>query len=84
LEQGLGTDSNSADTDGDGYNDYNEIRDGYNPLGAGKTKFDNNFSKTDLNFDREPLSKLKSHSDWISTKKSYIKEANNHGTFNFI
>ena len=35
-EERIGTDPNSADTDGDGYDDYEEILNGYNPLGAGK------------------------------------------------
>jgi hypothetical protein len=30
------TDPSKADTDGDGYNDGSEIKNGYNPLGPGK------------------------------------------------
>jgi len=36
LEKRLGTDPNKADTDGDGYNDGEEVKNGNNPLGAGK------------------------------------------------
>ncbi|MBW6440984.1 thrombospondin type 3 repeat-containing protein, partial [Patescibacteria group bacterium] len=32
LEKILGTDENNPDTDGDSYDDYNEIKNGYNPL----------------------------------------------------
>lgn len=35
LEKRLGTDPYKADTDGDGYSDYAEIKNGYNPLGEG-------------------------------------------------
>jgi hypothetical protein len=41
LEQGLGTDINKADTDGDGVNDKAEILAGTNPLGAGALYADN-------------------------------------------
>ena len=36
LEKILGTDENRADTDGDTYSDFDEIKNGYNPLGDGK------------------------------------------------
>ncbi len=36
AERRLGTDPNSVDTDNDGYNDAEEIRNDYNPLGAGR------------------------------------------------
>lgn len=36
LEDALGTDKNSPDTDKDSYNDKQEIEGGYNPLGSGK------------------------------------------------
>ncbi len=36
MEELFGTDPKKADTDGDGFNDYSEIENGYNPLGAGK------------------------------------------------
>lgn len=42
LEDGLGTDKNNADSDGDGYNDGVEIRGDYNPLGSGKLNYDFN------------------------------------------
>jgi hypothetical protein len=35
IEKRLGTDANSADTDGDGYTDSEEVRGGFNPLGEG-------------------------------------------------
>ncbi|MDF1498669.1 MAG: FISUMP domain-containing protein [Patescibacteria group bacterium] len=38
LEKILGTDENNSDTDGDGYNDFEEIRNGYNPLNEKKFK----------------------------------------------
>lgn len=38
MEKRLLTDPNKADTDGDGYNDREEIANGYNPLGEGKTE----------------------------------------------
>lgn len=40
LEQALGTDFNKADTDGDSYSDYAEVKGGYNPLGSGVLNFD--------------------------------------------
>ncbi|HPL93192.1 MAG TPA: thrombospondin type 3 repeat-containing protein [bacterium] len=33
-EQELGTDFRKADTDGDGYSDYDEVQAGYDPLTA--------------------------------------------------
>lgn len=42
LEEGLGTDKNKKDTDGDGVSDYDEvIKNQTNPLGAGKLVYDN-------------------------------------------
>ncbi|MCA9391198.1 MAG: hypothetical protein KC582_03005 [Candidatus Magasanikbacteria bacterium] len=35
-EARYGTDPNKADTDGDGFNDADEIKNGYNPLGEGR------------------------------------------------
>lgn len=32
LEKIIGTDENNSDTDGDSYDDYNEVKNGYNPL----------------------------------------------------
>ncbi|MCX6793451.1 MAG: hypothetical protein NTY12_05565 [Candidatus Falkowbacteria bacterium] len=40
VEAVYGTDPAKADTDADGFSDYNEIKDGYNPLGAGKLAAD--------------------------------------------
>lgn len=37
MEARLGTDPHKADTDGDGYGDWVEVKNGYNPLGKGKT-----------------------------------------------
>lgn len=45
LEQTLGTNYLSADSDGDGYADGDEIANNYNPLGPGKLPFDSNISK---------------------------------------
>jgi len=38
IEKRIGTDPYLADTDGDGYSDAEEIRNGYNPAGEGKIK----------------------------------------------
>jgi hypothetical protein len=43
LEQGLGTDPDNSDTDGDGYSDYDEVKGAYSARGAGRPQFDNNF-----------------------------------------
>ncbi len=40
-ESFYGTDPENADTDGDGYNDGEEVRAGYDPLGPGKLDSDN-------------------------------------------
>jgi hypothetical protein len=40
LEEGLGTNPNSQDSDGDGYLDVDEVQSNYNPLGAGKMSID--------------------------------------------
>lgn len=40
-ERFYGTDPANADTDGDGYKDGEEVRNGYNPLGEGKLDTDN-------------------------------------------
>ncbi len=40
-ERFYGTDPNRADSDGDGYLDSEEVRNGYNPLGEGKLDSDN-------------------------------------------
>ena len=64
--------TNYFDPEGKGFIKYNDFA----------KKFDDTSSMTDLNYYREePLSKLKSHSDWLNTKKSFIKEANSQGTF---
>jgi hypothetical protein len=39
LEDGLGTNYLVVDTDGDGFSDGDEIKSGYNPLGAGKLSY---------------------------------------------
>lgn len=36
LEKIIGTDENNSDTDGDGYSDFDEIKNGYNPLNEEK------------------------------------------------
>lgn len=40
-ERHYGTDTTKADTDGDGFKDSEEVRNGYNPLGTGKLDSDN-------------------------------------------
>ncbi len=42
LEDGLGTDKNNSDSDGDGYDDGTEIKSGYDPLTTGKLSYDSN------------------------------------------
>lgn len=67
--------TNYLDSEGKGYIDY--------PTFA--KKFDDRAHHTDLNYYvDEPLSKLKSHSDWFSTKKSIIKDTNAHSNFIII
>lgn len=44
LEVSLGTDRNDSDTDNDSFLDGQELSGGFNPLGAGKIKFDAKFS----------------------------------------
>lgn len=39
LEDGLGTDKNKADTDGDGFKDGEEVKGNYNPLNNGKLNY---------------------------------------------
>lgn len=41
LEKAIGTDQNKIDTDGDGYNDKDEIDSGHSPLGDGILVYDN-------------------------------------------
>ena len=45
LEDALGTDKYSVDSDQDGFLDKEEIKKSYNPLGSGKIKIDLNFSE---------------------------------------
>jgi len=44
IEDSFKTDRNNSDTDGDGYSDYTEIKNGFSPLGIGKTVIDSNFA----------------------------------------
>jgi len=45
FEDAIGTDKNKTDTDGDGFNDKDELVIGYSPLAkAAKLSYDNNFS----------------------------------------
>ena len=46
LEEGMGTNPYSNDSDGDGYDDGMEIRNNYNPLGAGILTYDSNLADT--------------------------------------
>jgi len=48
LEEGIGSDKNKVDSDGDGFNDYEEIINGYNPYGPGKLVTDPKLLKTAL------------------------------------
>lgn len=41
MEKSIGTDPANSDSDSDGYNDVLEIKNGFNPLGQGKTIADN-------------------------------------------
>ncbi len=41
TEEAVGTDMNKADSDGDGFNDRDELERGYNPLGSNKLNYDN-------------------------------------------
>lgn len=56
-ERFYGTDPNNPDTDGDGYLDGEEVRDGYDPLGPGKLDSDNDgFPDPDeRNFGSDPF-----------------------------
>ena len=44
LEVAIGSNPNKADTDGDGYNDKQELISGHNLIGGGKDSFDKTFS----------------------------------------
>ncbi len=44
LEDAIGTDKTKKDTDGDGFEDKDEVDGDFNPLGSGKLTFDVNFS----------------------------------------
>lgn len=44
TEDALGTDSEDADSDSDGYLDGVEVKNGFNPLGSGGLKIDNGFA----------------------------------------
>lgn len=46
LEQALGTDPKKKDADGDGYDDYLEIKNEYNPIGSGRQGTDAAFAKS--------------------------------------
>ncbi|MFH1412574.1 MAG: hypothetical protein ABIG10_00900 [bacterium] len=45
LEKGLLTNWQQADTDGDSYSDFEEIKNGYNPLGSGRLIHDLGFAR---------------------------------------
>lgn len=45
LEDALGTDKNSRDSDQDGFDDKSEILGSFNPLGSGNMPIDDNFAK---------------------------------------
>jgi hypothetical protein len=44
LESGIGTDPLKADSDNDGHKDGEEVKNSYNPRGAGKSNYDNSLS----------------------------------------
>lgn len=44
IEKSLSTDLNKTDTDGDGYLDGEEVKNGFSPLSSGKLPWDNNFA----------------------------------------
>jgi hypothetical protein len=46
FEDAIATDKNNPDTDGDGYNDKQELTDNYNPKGGGVLSHDLNFTTT--------------------------------------
>jgi len=46
FEDAIGTDKNNKDTDGDGYNDKDELSGNYNPNGSGKLNLDNSFTQS--------------------------------------
>lgn len=45
MEESLGTDLNKADSDNDGYSDFMEIKNNYDPLSKNKIIIDNNLTK---------------------------------------
>lgn len=48
IEDSYGTDKNKKDTDGDGYNDGDEVKNGYNPLGNGQLNIDSSFTQKQI------------------------------------
>lgn len=44
VEDAIGTDKNSSDTDGDGFSDKDELLGNYNPIGLGNVVIDNSFA----------------------------------------
>lgn len=45
LEQALSTNPFKTDTDGDGYSDYEEVKNGFNPLGLNNWQFNETFAR---------------------------------------
>jgi len=45
FEDAVGTDKNKQDSDGDSYNDKEELQNNYNPLGEGSLSIDKNFQE---------------------------------------
>ena len=78
-EEIWGTDPGIADTDGDGYTDYDEISDGYNPLGKGKlstveiANTNNTINQNNLLFEKEIIN------NWVD---SFSKRSHSDGGFN--
>ncbi|MBU4216271.1 Ig-like domain-containing protein [Candidatus Parcubacteria bacterium] len=48
IEKKIGTDPNNKDTDIDGYGDYEEYTNGYNPLGSGKLTAGNELAPVEM------------------------------------
>jgi hypothetical protein len=48
MEHALGTDVNNSDSDGDSYNDGDEVREGFNPIGQGSISADMPFTRQHL------------------------------------
>ena len=76
-----GTDSKKVDTDNDGYSDYDEIKEGYNPLGDGKLSSVELNQKKDI-INQNSLSIEKdTASIWLD---SFLKRPRSDGKYNTL